>query len=505
VRRALIIGAGHNGLVAAVHLASRGIEVTVLEHAPWPGGASASSELTLPGFVHDHCAAFVPMAAASPAIRELELERDGLEWIDPPHVMAHPFEDGSAIALDRDPASTVESLGAAGSGWARAMSRMLPLAGPLVETVLSPLPPGRPLARLLRGLGSDVPQWTRRLLGSVEALGLELFDGDRRATAWLAGSAQHSGLPPSTTVSGAFGFLLNLLAHSHGWPMPRGGMGELAGALQRRAEREGASIRCSCTVQEILTTKGRVTGARLASGEQIAADAVISTVSAGALVKLLPDSELAAALAGWRYGTGAFKLDYALDGPVPWSAAEARRAAVVHVGGALEDLVAAAAAGNRGQVPERPAIVVGQQSLLDPTRAPAGKHTLYAYAHVPSDYPQDDEHVADLIHAQLERFAPGFSATVLARSTRSPRRTEIENPSLIGGDIAGGSYELDQQLVFRPSPLLSRYRTPIRGLFVAGASTHPGGAIHGISGRGAAKALLRDSRFIPPFGTLARR
>ena len=220
-----MIGAGHNGLVAAIHLAGHGLDVTVLEHAPQPGGATSSSQLTLPGFVHDHCAAFVPMTAASPAMRELGLEREGLVWIDPPCVMAHPFEDGTGIALHRDVEATVASLGAAGPGWRAATDRMLALADPLVQSVLSPLPPVRPALRLGTGLRGDLAEWARKLLGSVEALGLDLFDGDSRATAWLAGSAQHSGLPPSTTVSGAFGFLLQLMGHSHGWPLPQGGDG----------------------------------------------------------------------------------------------------------------------------------------------------------------------------------------------------------------------------------------------------------------------------------------
>jgi len=385
------------------------------------------------------------------------------------------------------------------------MAEMLPLAEPLVETVLSPLPPVRPLARLGRGLRSDLLRWARRFLSSVEALGMELFDGDRRAVAWLAGSAQHSGLPPTTTVSGAFGFLLNMLGHSHGWPLPRGGMGELAAALERRAEREGARVRCAAAVREIHTRDDRLTGLTLASGERIAADAVISTLSAGPFARLLGGHPLARSLARWRYGTGAFKLDYALDGPVPWAAPEARRCAVVHVGGRIEELAAAAQAGARGDVPERPALVVGQQSLFDLTRAPAGKHTLYVYAHVPSSYAMSDEDVAERIEMQLERFAPGFSRLVLARALRAPHQSERENPSLVGGDLAGGSYELDQQLVFRPSPLLSRYRTPIRGLYVAGASTHPGGAMHGVSGRDAARACIRDARRLPAAGNLAGR
>jgi phytoene dehydrogenase-like protein len=501
VKRVLVIGAGHNGLVAAIHLAAHGHEVTVLEHAPRPGGATASSQLTLPGFIHDHCAGFVPMAAASPAIRELELERDGLVWIDPRHVMAHPFDDGSAIALHRDVGATIDSLGRAGGGWAAATKRMLPLAEPLVQSVLSPLPPVRPALRLVAGLRTELAEWTRRLLGSVEALGLDLFDGDPRATAWLAGSAQHSGLPPSTTVSGAFGFLLQLMAHSHGWPVPQGGMGELADALVRRAEREGVTICCSATVRRLALRDGRMVGVELEDGDEIAADAVVSTVSAGALAQLVPDAALPAGmerrLRRWRYGTGAFKLDYALSAPAPWTAVEAREAAVVHVGGELEELTAAAQAGARGEVPARPALVVGQQSLYDGTRAPVGQHTLYVYAHVPASYPESDEHVAELIERQLERFAPGFGGVVLARAMRPPAQTERENPSLVGGDLGGGSYELDQQLIFRPTPQLSRYRTPIKGLFVAGASTHPGGAVHGISGRGAARALLRESRSLP--------
>jgi phytoene dehydrogenase-like protein len=499
---AIVVGAGHNGLVAAIRLAAAGVDVTVLEHAPRPGGASSSTAATLPGFVHDHCAAFAPMAAVSPAFEELHLEDDGLRWIAAPTVLAHPFEDGRAIALHRDVDATVESLGpVAGPGWREAMRQMLPLATPLVRSVLSPLPPVASGLRVAAGLRGDLVEWTRRMLASVQTLGLDLFEGDRRATAWLAGSAQHSGLPPSTTVSGAFGFMLQLVGHSHGWPLPRGGMGEVAGALVRRAEREGASIECSASVRELTVRAGRVTGATLADGRHVAADAVVSTVSAGVLARLLPHDALPGRLERrlrlWRYATAPFKLDYALSGPVPWTAAEPRAASVVHVGGELGELVVAAEESARGVVPQRPALVVGQQSLFDDTRAPAGAHTLYVYGHVPSRYEEDDETVADRLEAQLERFAPGFGKLVLARAARSPAQTERDNPSLVGGDLAGGSYELDQQLVFRPAPRMCRYRTPLPGLYVAGASTHPGGALHGMSGRGAALALLRDRRVRP--------
>lgn len=491
----VVVGAGHNGLTAAIHLAAGGCEVTVLEHAPRPGGATTSGELTLPGFLHDHCAGFVPLSVASRAIRELEL---GVEWIVPPVVMAHPFPDGSGIALHRDVDATVASLGAAGAGWSRAMTRLLPHAQTLVDAVLSRLPPVRPAARLALALRRDGIEWIRRLIGSVEALGLDVFDGDDRATAWLAGSAQHSGLPPNAAASGAFGLLLQLLGHSHGWPLPRGGMQSLTDALVARAAAEGARTRCGASVEQVIVRGGRVAGVRLRGGEQVAADAVVTTVSAGVLARMLPAGALPGRLhrrlEKWRYGTAPFKLDYALAGPAPWTAAEARTAAVVHVGGELTELVAAADASTRGEVPEHPALVVGQQSLFDPSRAPAGRHTLYVYGHVPARYTLSDDAVADRLQAQLERFAPGFGSLVLARSMRSPRQSELENPSLVGGDLAGGSYEIDQQLIFRPAPELARYRSPLRGLYVAGASTHPGGAVHGISGRGAARALLRDRR-----------
>ena len=392
----------------------------------------------------------------------------------------------------------MRSLGAAGAGWERAIGQMLPLAGPLVDAVLSPLPPVRAPVRLALGLRRDGVEWLRRLAGSAEALGLDLFDGDRRATAWLAGSAQHSGLPPTTAASGAFGFLLQLLGHSHGWPFPRGGMQALTDALVRRAVREGATIACEQSVSQILVRGGRAAGVRLADGQTLPADAIVSTVTAGLLARLLPDGALPVRvhrrLRIWRYGTAPFKVDYALAGPVGWTAAEARASGVVHVAGELEELTRAADQSRRGEVPDRPALVVGQQSLHDPSRAPAGRHTLYVYAHVPARHELPDEAVAERIQAQLERFAPGFSGLVLDRVTRSPEQTERENPSLVGGDLAGGSYELDQQLIFRPTPQLSRYRSPVRGLYVAGASTHPGGAVHGMSGRGAARALLRDRR-----------
>jgi phytoene dehydrogenase-like protein len=491
--------------MAAIHLARAGLDVTVLEHSPRPGGASSSAQATLPGFVNDHCAGFNPMTVASPAMQELELEHHGLRWINPETVMAHPFEDGSAIVLERELSTTADSLSAvapgAGAAWTELIERYRPLAQALVSTIVSPLPPVRPVFPLLARLRRDALFLARRMTGSVQAFGLDVFEGASRPAAWLSGSAQHSGLPPSTAGSGAFGFLLQLLGHSFGWPYPAGGQGALTRVLVGLAERDGVVIRCSSPVREILVGGGRTTGVRLREGEELAARDVISTVSARALAGLLPaealPDRLIRRLRLWRQSPAAFKLDYALRAPAPWAAQEPRRAAVVHVAGELDDLLVAGQDSGRGRVPERPSLVVGQHTLHDSSRAPEGRHTLYCYTHVPYRYDCGDEEIVDRVEAQLERFAPGFKETVLARAVRNPVQTEAENPSLVAGDLSGGSMELDQQLIFRPAPELCRYRTPLRGLYVAGASVHPGGAVHGMSGRSAARALLADRRLRP--------
>jgi phytoene dehydrogenase-like protein len=498
----VVVGAGSNGLVAAIHLARAGLDVTVLEHAARAGGASSSIEATLPGYIHDHCAGFNPMTVASPAMRELELEAEGLRWVRPDAIMAHPFEDGTAIALHHDLGATVASLErahqGAGRSWQELIEQFRPLAQHLVETILGPLPPVRHPLALAAALRRDMLLLARRMAGSIEAFGFDVFDGALRPTAWMAGSAQHSGLPPTTAGSGAFGFLLQLIAHSHGWPFPAGGQGRITDALLSIAAREGVTVRCEAHVARVLVRGGRVAGVALTGGEEIPARDVVTTISARPLAELLPDEALPhrilRRLRIWRYGTAAFKLDYALRAPVPWTAPEARAAAVVHVAGELRELQRAAQAGQRGEVPERPALVVGQHTLYDSSRAPDGNHTLYCYAHVPARYDCPDEEIAARVEAQLERFAPGFSDVVIARALRGPAQTEAENPSLVGGDLGGGSYELDQQLIFRPAPALCRYRTPLRGLYVTGASVHPGGSVHGMGGRSAARMLLIERR-----------
>ncbi len=504
-RRVMVIGAGSSGLVSAIHLARAGLEVTLLEHGPRPGGASSSTQATLPGYIHDHCAGYNPMTVASPAMTELELENEGLVWVNPDAVMAHPFSDGTAIELRRDLEETVASLEAAHAGaglaWRAFVTELAPLSRSLVASVLGPLSPSRQPLELLLGLRAHTLTLARRMIGSIQALGDDLFDGAPRPTAWLSGSAQHSGLPPTTAGSGAYGLLLQLLGHTHGWPFPAGGQQAVADALVAIAEREGVRVRCDAPVRDILLAGQRVSGVRLASGEELAARSVVSSVSARPLLEMLPPGALPAGLttrlSRWRYGTAAFKLDYALSAPVPWTAPGARQASVVHVGGELAELAEAANAGIAGHVPEAPALVVGQHTLYDPSRAPDGAHTLYCYGHVPARYGCGDEEVAARIEAQLERFAPGFAGVVSARALRNPRQTEADNPSLVGGDLGGGTMELDQQLIFRPAPEMCRHRTPLAGLYVCGASVHPGGSVQGMGGRSAARALLADRRLRP--------
>jgi phytoene dehydrogenase-like protein len=495
----LVIGAGHNGLVCAIRLAGAGLDVEVLEQAGRPGGAVSSAEATLPGFVHDLGAGFFPQAVASAAFARLPLQRLGVDWVNPPVAMAHPFEDGSAIALHRHLGATAASLERAAPGaglaWSRLVGRLWPYREAVLRAALSRFPPVRPGLRLAAGLRRDGVELARALLGSAASLGLELFD-DERAAAWLCGSVAHSDLTPGSAGGGGIAFGLAFLGQTVGWPYPRGGAGRVTDALVAHLRELGGEMRCGAAVEAIEARRGRVVAVRLAGGRRLAADAVVATVGPRPLVAMLPSGELEDTLTRrlrrWRYGLGTFKLDLALEGPVPWASAAAREAAVVHVGGGLDDLFRSAQEAGRGTVPGKPAMVVGQHSLHDATRAPPGRHTLYVYARVPQVPDRSDEEVAGLMEQRIEDFAPGFRRLVLARSARSPQRLEQENPALVGGDLAAGSMELDQQLVFRPAPELLRYRTPLRGLYVAGGWTHPGPGVQGVSGDGAARALVGD-------------
>ncbi len=500
-RRAVVIGAGHNGLVAALRLAAAGWDVTVLEAADAPGGAVRSGDGPLPGHVHDRCAGFFPFTLASPAFAGLGV-RERVDWIAPPVAMAHPFADGTAIVLHRDLAETAASLEAAAPGagraWRELAEPLLRRRGALLRAGLGPFPPVRASARLAAAFRRDSLTLARRMLASSATLGLELF-GNARAAAWLSGTVTHGDITPGSSGGAAFAVVLALLGHAVGWPYPRGGSGRLTDALAERLRELGGELRCGAPAAAIETGGGRARGVRLAGGERIAADAVISTLTPRPLAALLPPGalpdRLLARLRGWRHGLGTFKLDLALAGPVPWTSAAAREAGVVHLGDTLDALFAAQQQAGAGRVPDAPALVIGQHSLHDATRAPAGRHTLYAYTHVPQRPDLPAEAIADRVERRIEAFAPGFRGLVLGRRSRMPAELEAENACLVGGDIVGGSLELDQQLVFRPAPELFRGRTPLPGLYVAGAGVHPGGGVHGASGHNAARAVLADAKF----------
>jgi phytoene dehydrogenase-like protein len=495
----VVVGAGHNGLVCAAHLAHAGFAVTVLEQADRPGGAVSSHTDTLPGFVHDRCAGFFPLTLASPAFDRLDV-RERLAWANPPVAMTYPFADGTAIALHRDLNATVASLESAapgaGRGWRETVEPLLARQRRVIRAALTPaFPPvgdGIALTLGLRRRGVDL---ARLMLASSATFGREVLRTER-AAAWFSSSAMHADLTPGTAGGGAFALALKLLGHAVGWGFPSGGAARLTDTLVARVRELGGQVRCGAHVDAVVVRGGRVLGVRLQGGESVPADAVVLALSAARAVQLLPADALPARLMrrlrDWRYGLGTFKVDYALSGPVPWTSPETRRAGVVHVGGPLAALFRAHQEAGAGRVPQQPALVVGQHSLHDDSRAPAGRHTLYVYTHVPQrlDVPADE--VVDRIERRIDQFAPGFSRLVLARAVRTPGDIERENPSLVGGDIAGGSCELDQQLVFRPAPELFRGRTPLPGLYLAGPSVHPGAGVHGVSGAAAARALITD-------------
>lgn len=492
----VVIGAGVNGLVCAAHLAAAGISVVVLEQSPTEFGGISSAEGPLPGFRHDVCAAFFPLTMVAPAFRSLGLT-DELDWIVPDTVMAHPFDDGSALSLERSIDATAAQLGGGGPGYARFMRRLVDCHQPLMQAALEPPPPGRSALEAARCLRTDLARLAWRSLLPAGYLGRSWL-GDDRSAAWLAGSTSHSDLDPLSPGGGAFALTLQLLGHAVGWPLLRGGSQRLAEALVRRIEASGGEVRHGAPVEQILTTNGRATGVRLAGGERVDADAVVATVTAKPFLELVPPRALPRGiefrLRRWRYDAGTFKVDFALDRPVPWAAEACRRAGVIHIGATLPEFTASFRAARMGEFPERPALVLGQHSLFDQTRAPEGQHMLYCYARSPLALKIPVEEAADRVEQQIERFAPGFRTSVLGRAVRSPELMQQHDPSMIGGDLGGGSYQLHQQFIFRPHPRMFRTRTPVNGLYFANASAHPGGGVHGTQGLAAAQFILADRR-----------
>jgi phytoene dehydrogenase-like protein len=494
---ALVVGSGPNGLTAAIEMARAGWRVLVLEAAERPGGAVASEELTLPGFHHDTFSAVYPAAAASPVFARMPLERHGLRWVHPAACLAHPLPDGTAVALYRDVDRTAASLDAvhAGDGerWRAFAAPFVRHFDALRETMLAGFPPLRGPLRLTAGLGPrGMLGFARLLLMPAQALGEELFEGDG-SRAWLYGSAIHSDAPLQAAGSAIAAAYLTLLGHGAGWPSPEGGAGRLADALISCLRELGGELRTGAPVTRLAAERGRVVGVELAGGERVAAPVVIADVMPGALVRLAGEAlpaRYARALGRYRPGPSTLKLDWALDGPIPWSAPQAREAGTVHVGGSAAEVLASTTLA--GGLPERPFLLLGQQSLADPTRAPAGKHTAWAYAHGPQslDWASEQDRHVERMEAQVERFAPGFRERILGRHVLGPADLQRRNANLVGGDVGGGSYALDQ-LIFRPLPSLSPYRTPLRGLYLGSAATFPGGAVHGVPGRAAARLALR--------------
>jgi phytoene dehydrogenase-like protein len=465
----VVVGAGPNGLGAAIELATEGLSVLVVEANARVGGAARSAELTLPGFIHDLGSAIHPLAAASPFFARLRLERQGLGWVMPPLPLAHPLDGGRAAVQARSIELTAAGLGADGPQYRR-------LFGPLVAdhakwfgSIFAPMrPPRHPLALARFGALAIRPaRWLAR----------DLFDGEG-ARALFAGTAAHSILPLESPASGAYGLVLGAIGHSVGWPFPRGGAGRISEALAGCLRSLGGEI---------------LTGAPVTSIEELPpARAVLFDTSPRALARVagarLP-ARFRGKLERYRHGPGAFKLDWALNGPIPWEAPECGRAGTVHLGGSLAEIAASERAVGRGGHPERPWVLLAQNSLFDPTRAPEGKHTVWAYCHVPNG---SDFDMTDRIEAQVERFAPGFRDRILARHVSPPAELERQNANLVGGDVAGGLGD-PLHLLGRPRFHHVPYATPAPGIYLCSSSAPPGGAVHGLCGYYAARAALRYS------------
>ena len=499
---AVVIGAGPNGLAAAIRLARAGRDVIVAEAAEVPGGAVRTASLTLPGFRHDVFSSVYPAGAASPVFSRMPLADHGLEWVHPAAAMAHPLDDGRAGVLYRDidrTAATLDGLAPGdGTAWRAFAQPYLDNVDALRRTVLGGFPPIPGAMALLAGLGlSGVLDFAQLLLMPATALTDNLFGGPH-AKAWLQGSVLHGDVPPSESGSAIAGFYLNVLGHAAGWPSPRGGADGLTNALVGYLLSLGGRLRTGARVEQVISRSGRAAGVQISGGDRIRANTIIADVTPRGLLDLaghaLPAS-YRTRMARFRYGPETIKIDWALDGPVPWTAAGAREAGTVHVGGDVDDLREAMIELHSGRPPQRPFLLFGQQTLADPSRAPAGKHTAWAYTRVPAgvDWSVEGPAHVERMEAQVERFAPGFADRVLARHVLGPRAMQERDENLIGGDVGGGSYALDQ-LVFRPVPSLTPYRTPVRGLYIGSAAAFPGGAVHGAPGWAAAGFALAESR-----------
>ena len=466
---AIVIGSGPNGLAAAITLAQAGCSVLVIEGKETIGGGLRSAELTLPGFIHDPCSAVHPLGMASPFFRSLPLERFGLHWIQPDAPLAHPFGSGEAdaVLVERSLDATAARLGVDAGRYRLLMAPLVENWAGLLGDILGPLRwPRHPLLYARFGATAVLP---------AAGLARSLFSAER-ARALFAGLASHSIMPLEQPMSAAFGVTLGLLAHGVGWPIPDGGSQRVTDALVGYLRSLGGDLVTGWMVQRL--------------EELPPADAYIFDITPKQLLQIAGDrlpGGYRRQLQQFRYGPGVFKIDYALAGPVPWTAPECRRAGTVHLGGTLDEIAAGERALWYGRHPERPYVLVAQQSLFDTTRAPAGRHTLWAYCHVPNRSTVD---MTAVIEAQIERFAPGFRDLVLARHVRCAADMERYSPNYVGGDINGGVQDW-RQLWTRPLPQWNPYATPLPNVFLCSSSTPPGGGVHGMCGYHAARAALQ--------------
>ncbi|WP_051326065.1 phytoene desaturase family protein [Glycomyces tenuis] len=500
---AVVIGAGPNGLVAANILAARGWEVTVLEAAGRPGGAVRTEEAAEPGFRGDLFSAFYPLAAASPVIAELELWRWGLRWRRAPDVLAHVLPDGRAALLSSDIEATAASLAAFAGGdaeaWRDEYECWRRIRKPFMNLLLRPFPPVKAAKRLLHTLGAaETLRLARTMILPARRLGAERFAGEG-ARALLAGNAMHSGIGPDQAGSGCFGWLLSMLGQDLGFPVPEGGAGSLTDALVARLEAHGGRVDCRRPVAKVLHARGRAVGVRDADGEAIhARRAVLADVSAPALYLDLVGAEhlprrLLDDLDAFEWDQATLKVDWTLDAPIPWEAPEAARAGTVHLGTGVDGLSKAAVELTCGRTPDEPLLLMGQMSTADPSRSPEGTETAWAYTRLPQgpDWTEEDSRrLADRMQRTIERYAPGFTDLVRERTVVGPAELERMDRNLVGGAINGGSAAIHQQLVFRPVPGTGRADTVLDRLYLASASAHPGGAVHGAPGANAARAAL---------------
>lgn len=500
---AVVVGSGPNGLVAANLLADAGWDVLVLEAAPEPGGAVRTGEITAPGFRNDLCSAFYPLGAASPVLADLDLEQHGLRWRHAPAVLAHVLPDDRAVLLSRDLDRTAASLAtfapADADAWRAEYASWQRIRDPLLDALLRPFPPVRAGGRLVRALGTaDLLRLARMLTLSARRLGTERFAGEG-VRVLLAGSAMHTDLGPDQVGSGVFGWLLTMLGQEVGFPVPEGGAGCLTDALVNRLSKHDGQLMCGRPVTGVVVADGQALGVRDAEGQLVRARrAVLADVPAPVLYRDLVGAEhlpprLMADLEQFAWDDATIKVDWALSGPVPWTAPEAREAGTLHLGADLDGL---AGIGNDlacGRLPRDPFLLMGQMTTTDPTRSPAGTESAWVYTHVPRGqrWPADRlRRRADRIEQVVERHAPGFTDRIMARAIAGPAELQEHNPSLVEGAINAGTAGIHQQLVFRPVPGLARADTPVDGLFLASASAHPGGAVHGAPGANAARAAL---------------